>query len=569
MKKIFEKKIYLLYFLLIIAVCFSFVFTNISYDAEYQLAMAYRLIKGDQLILQMWEPHQTSSFLPAILMKAYMLIVGSTTGIVLYMQIVGLLIRGGIAILLYKEINMISSSFPAMMASVTYLLISPKELLLPEFGNMQLWCGTLLFLSLLRYFKTQKVVNLILGAAFLCFGVFSYPSFIIVYIAVVVLLLRYSQNGKYAILVFTGVCALIGGCFVAYILLSVDLPTIMSVLDRALALEPTHTVNAFDKTLAHVLNVGMILGTLAVIGVIGFLVDGVYRYIYAKKKGKKIGWSQDRWLLISWLILMGFFLLNILSVRNRGGYAFPFVVILMVGFAKRHLLSENEKRMYYSALLISAVSLLATLILSDNAFLQGITYMLIVICVSMVPIYYWFKELSGQGCLRKLFVGGMHIFCLLIIFRCIYIHIPLSERDQIYTILSDVALVRSGPAMGIIAEEAGVAKQRDSMKEWKEYVEPGDVIWIIGEPVDTLGYLYEDVEVGTPTVMSTPTYNEQIEYYWELNPQKFPDVVILASSFGELAWEIRFNEWLHRWLEEEYKADEIIDGNYWRYYIKH
>ena len=68
--------------------------------------------------------------------------------------------------------------------------------------------------------------------------------------------------------------------------------------------------------------------------------------------------------------------------------------------------------------------------------------------------------------------------------------------------------------------------------------------------------------------MSTPTYNETLENYWEMNPDKYPNVVILASSFGELSWELRFNEWLHNWLEEEYKADKIIDGNYWRYYIK-
>ena len=68
--------------------------------------------------------------------------------------------------------------------------------------------------------------------------------------------------------------------------------------------------------------------------------------------------------------------------------------------------------------------------------------------------------------------------------------------------------------------------------------------------------------------MSTPTYSEELLYYWELNPDKYPDVVIVASSFGELAWEMRCNEWLMNWLEEEYCADEVIDGNYWRYYFK-
>jgi len=568
MRSLFKNKVNLFYFLLIAVACVSFVFTNISYDAEYQLAMGYRMLKGDRLILEMWEPHQTSAFLCAIIMKIYIMLTGTTTGIVLYTQIVGLAIRAGIGALFYKEIKELSGKVPAIIAGLTYLIISPKELLTPEFGNMQLWFGTLLFWALLQYLKKEKVRYLVGGAIFLCLGVFSYPSFIIAYIAVLVILFRYSDKWKRDWGIFTGICALIGGTFVVYILATVGWETLINVLDSALAVEPTHTVSMTSKIGAHILNVGKIAGMLLGVGVIGLVIERAYIFVSGRKTGEKKKLSPSRWLLISWLVLMVFLLINILSVNNRGGYAFPFVVILCLGFAKRKLLSAEERRMYDCAGLISAFSLIATLLLSDNAFLQAVTYMLILICASVVPIYHWFKELCVEKNLRKLFVCGMHIFFLLILFRCVYIHIPLYGRSQIYSALSDVALIRSGPAIGIIADEDGAARQRDSMKEWELYVKPGDTIWILGEPVDTLGYLYEDVEVGAPTVMSTPTYSEELEYYWELNPEKYPNVVILSSSFGELAWELRFNEWLHDWLEEEYKADKIIDGNYWRYYIK-
>lgn len=563
-----EKRTYLFYFILIVAACISFVFTNVSYDAEYQLAMAYRLIKGDEMITQMWEPHQTSAFLCAILMKIYMVITGTTTGIVLYTQIMGLLIRGLISFLLFKTIKDLSGEKPALIAGVLYLLISPKELLTPEFGNMQLWFTTLLFLSLIRYFRDKKPVYLVFGAISLCLGVFSYPSVIITYIAVFVILLRYSEHWKRDIMLFTCVCAVIGGTFVGYLLVHIGLETILNCLDSALSVEPTHTVNLFQKTWAHILNIGKIIGMLAATGVIGFILDCFYRLVKSGRNGKKEAFLPDRWILISWFVLMAFLLLNILSVKNRGGYAFPFVVILALGFWKRGLLSAVEKRVYYCALWISLLSLVATLLLSDNAFLQAITYMLILICVSIVPVYYWYKELCAEGKLKRLFVYGLHLFLLLILFRCVYIHIPIYGRGQIYSILENQALVRSGPALGIITDEEGAARQRDSMAEWKWYVQAGDTIWILGEPVDTLGYLYEDVEVGAPTVMSTPTYNSSLLYYWEINPEKYPDVVILSSGYGELAWELSQNEWLLNWLEEEFNADLVVDGNFWRYYIR-
>ena len=281
-----------------------------------------------------------------------------------------------------------------------------------------------------------------------------------------------------------------------------------------------------------------------------------------------MGFLFSRWVLISWYVLMFFLICNILSVSNRGGYALPFAAIIALGVYNKKLLSTAEKKVYDIAWMISIMSLIATLILSDNAFLQAITYMLIGICVSVIPIYHWFENMVKEKRLQKMFLFATHIFFVLIVFRCVFIHIPFYGRNQIYSAVSDVAFVKSGPAIGILGEEDGVARQRDSMAEWKQYIKPGDTVWILGEPVDTLGYLYEDVEVGAPTVMSTPTYNESLLYYWELNPEKFPDVLVMASSWGELAWELRTNEWLMDWVENEFCADTVVDGNYWRYYIR-
>lgn len=568
MKALLKNKTYIIYLILIAAACFSFVVSNVSYDAEYQLAMGYRFLKGDRMILEMWEPHQTSAFLCAILMKIYMMITGTTTGIVLYTQIMGLIIRGGIAVLFYKKIKELSGNTVAFIAAFTYLLISPKELLTPEFGNMQLWFGTLLFFALLEYLKKEKIIYLVWAAISFCLGVFSYPSFVLLCIAVVIILVKYSKHAKRDIAIVAGISALIGGVFVAYLLISVGWNTILDCLSAALAVEPSHTVGPVEKIWGHVLNIGKIAGMLAGVALIGFMIENVVRLIASKKKKEKEIISMNRWFMISWMVLMVFLLINILSVSNRGGYAFPFVVILVLGFWKRKLMSEEERKMYFSAFWISGLSLIATLVLSDNAFLQAVTYMLILICVSLIPIWHWFRDLSKEKVFRRMFLIGMHVFFLLILFRCIYIHIPIYGREQIISIAQEISLIRTGPAMGIITDTSGAERQRDSVAEWKEYIEPGDTIWILGEPVDTLGYLYEDVEVGAPTVMSTPTYSEELLYYWELNPDKYPDVVIVASSFGELAWEMRCNEWLMNWLEEEYCADEVIDGNYWRYYIK-
>lgn len=563
-----KKKTCFLYIILTIIACISLIFSNFSYDAEYQLAMAYRMLKGDSMITQMWEPHQTSAFLCAIIMKLYLTITHTTTGIVLFTQIVGFLIRGGISLYLYRTVKDLTGKLPALIAGFLYLLISPKDLLVPEFSNMQLWFATLTCLSLVRYFRLRKNGQLVLSAICLCLGVFSYPSFIIAYVAVFFLLLKYSNNAKKDILLFTGICALIGGTFVGYLLINVGYENIINCLPKALAIEPSHTVSMLDKALSHMLNIAQILGVLATVCAIGFSAGLLFDFIKTKKNRQKISFSLNRCILLSWFVLLALLLITILRVENNGATAYPLLMILALGLWQRNLLSDAEKHLYYSALWIGIMNLLSTMLLSDHGILQAVPYMHIAICVSVIPLYHWFRECIDRTSLKRLFVYGIHAFMLLTIFRSIYIHVPLYSKSQICSLASDMALIRSGPALGILTDEVGAAKQRDSLLEWKEYIRPGDTIWILGEPVDTLGYLYEDVEVGAPTVMSTPTYNSELLYYWEINPDKYPDVVIMTGGFGDLALELAQNDWLMNWVVEEYQADTVIDGNYWRYYIK-
>ena len=46
--------------------------------------------------------------------------------------------------------------------------------------------------------------------------------------------------------------------------------------------------------------------------------------------------------------------------------------------------------------------------------------------------------------------------------------------------------------MGIVSEYMGPYMQNETMKEWDQYIEEGDVVYLIGGSLDTLAYLYSD-----------------------------------------------------------------------------
>lgn len=83
----------------------KYIFVDFGIDAEFQIIMSYRLAMGDTLFSQMWEPCQTSAFLGAFFIKLYMWLFHTTTGLVLYMQIIGVLLDLGVASLLFQTVK--------------------------------------------------------------------------------------------------------------------------------------------------------------------------------------------------------------------------------------------------------------------------------------------------------------------------------------------------------------------------------------------------------------------------------------------------------------------------------
>lgn len=549
------------------AVCCGaiWVFTNLSYDCEYEIAMSYRLLRGDKMLLEMWEPHQTSIFLPAALMWIYIKLTGTTTGIALYLQICGIMFRGAIAVLLYRMLRKDINRKTAYGMALLYFMVSPKDYAMPEFSNLQLWYSTLLFCCLWSYLKTNRFYLLILGAFCLCLEVLAYPSCVIVLLGVIGLLAMYSSRKRRDILVFTGICAGLGMIVGGYFLFTLGPDTLKACISGMLALEPSHMENPVAKLLRYGKDIFVQIGILAAAGGIGLGVCGGIYLISGRKQGKREKiWY---WLLCCSLVLLTGFLANILSVENRCAYSVIFLFITGIGVWNSRKLEGKERQIYVCGSVIGGLGFLATLILSDLPFSVSVPYGLLAFAAALIPIEKGAEE-AGSGKAGKWLCYCFLSFMVLLAFRCAYIRTPLTGRGQICSTFSGMSIVRDGPALGIISDEQGVCIQRDSYPEWKELIQQGDKVWIVGGTVDTLGYLYQDVEVAGPSTMSTPFYCEAILEYWRLNPDKYPDVIVVESYMGEISYDLLANDWLIPWIEEEYRPEQIEDGIYWKYYFR-
>ena len=79
------------------AVMLRSAFTGLEIDEEYALSLGYRLVSGDRLFYDMWEPHQLSSLPAAALLAMFIGITSGTTGVLVFFRLVVLACKAGMS----------------------------------------------------------------------------------------------------------------------------------------------------------------------------------------------------------------------------------------------------------------------------------------------------------------------------------------------------------------------------------------------------------------------------------------------------------------------------------------
>ena len=90
------------------AVMLRSAFTGLEIDEEYALSLGYRLVSGDRLFYDMWEPHQLSSLPAAALLAVFIGITGGTTGVLVFFRLVVLACKAGMSCVFYRMMNVLS-----------------------------------------------------------------------------------------------------------------------------------------------------------------------------------------------------------------------------------------------------------------------------------------------------------------------------------------------------------------------------------------------------------------------------------------------------------------------------
>lgn len=593
------------------------IFVSLQMDEEYAVSLSYRLLRGDRLFAQIWDPHQTSAFLMEFLMWIYLKLFHTTTYMVIWVRAVGVLIHLGIACYLYRMFCHLLEPEYGFYLAVLYFNLLPKTYVMPEFSNMMAWGLTMLLMSLFRLAmlegrgptsyageaegsvsgrekvlrpddrmsanenmrsnvlisadkkgsQTAKKQNLkimftaIEAGLWLSFTVLSYPTCLLLFPFIVWYLWKCDAYKKRTIALFTGTCLAAGGFYMAY-LFSYMAPTeLIANIQSLLASNDAHSGGVLEKCQIY----GFNLVPLLLFG-LGYLLAAViiYRLICRKKlsacKAESEKFAFYYVYLITSFVLM---FLHWIFMLWKYEHSFPYTIyffIFAVGFYYAGKLPEEKREMALLWLRANVVMYIAVLMLTNLTLFTSVKYLLTGVIMGAMVLLIYTKERQPE-----IFQKYAGLFLIVWCFVAIFVKgWAYTDNDGLMKNITSVGNILSvGPGKGIITEYMQGYMAECNYEEFQTYIEPGDSLLVLD--TNTICYMYQDVNIGSCTTICTPTFDENLLDYWERNPDKYPDVIAVLCWYGDLQWDK--DSWIIHWIEEEFGATQVIDGKYFRYYI--
>lgn len=569
------------------------IFTSCQVDAEYQVTMAYRLLRGDAMFSEMWEAHQTSAFFLAFFEWIFLKITGSTTGIMVYANSVGFVCKTLVAAAVYDTLRRYTDKRAAFAALIFALNAYPKDVVLPDFANLQIWFALLLMCCMIRYLQEGKPGWLVAGALCLCMEVLAYPSCVIVWLPCVLLTAGYGRQKVRDGLLFTGICAVCGAVWLFWAMQG-DPGRFMGYLYQIWSGDESHAVGLGERlSLIGADFVALAEDMIAVAGM-ALLALAAAWLSALRGKDKEIGLGGLIQRSFPWLI--GIYILAYLMglpAEDAGTKHHFFVLFLLVeaaAFAGVRYLNAAEKRLFAVGQGVGLGGFFATLLLSDMGLFPTLPYMIPNLCVCMPALMAARQETAeknrcgtGEHTEKALadskndrnghgsagHCAAVVLLCGIMMFRnFIYINGWMEVPENFWedSIFGVTWTAQYGPLKGIVNREGTYVADRTYL-ECEELLAPGDRVLVLSYPTLASSiYLYEDVEICADSTISTPTYSERLLEYWKENPDKYPNVVIVKCYDGSVM--AGADGPVLQWLAEEFDADRIEDGAFWRYYIK-
>lgn len=565
--------------------CVKGIWISLDIDESYAVAMGYRLIRGDRLVIDMWEPHQFSAFMVAFFSAPYVWIRGNTDYLIIYLRTIGVLVHAGLGLIMYRQLSRTCDKAIAFSILFIHLNFLPKWIQIPEFELMHYWFLLGIFLSLYAYFTGKRHKTLLLiGGACVAGSVLCYPTLIILYpfyiIGIVVLEKQYltSEAGKILLdgLLFTLGAFLVGMIFLGNLFFNMSWKDMRHYL-AYIFMDTSHTTytmaQKWSMYLLQLQDQGLTyLQCLLLAAVIAVILYLVYKVGFRTDKGSVVNVVGPIVLII---LLLTALLMQITSIcgylfddKNQFFFQIKYIALIVPAAVLGIRYYKQMAIWLYLCVLPGILSVVAALFVTNMDTNAAYTKAFLGVLGSFLMFYQYVKNVMKESFWKKIFyivqstAGGM-LFIGLLVCRLLMIRVTGCLP---VTILAPLERMETGPEAGIYVLEDTAKIWNDNYRELARYVKEDDRLLYIGS--ENLIYVATNAVVAAPSTLDTAVFNEMYLYYYEEHPERIPDVVVYDKSYAEHpAYALSFSASLQSrvlfdWIEENFSDWQVTETDH-------
>lgn len=556
------KKLYRILFFILVPVLILLVvkmlFVSFSPDEEYQIVMSYRLAHGGRLFLNVYDTVQTSGFLDAILIKFYIFLTGSTTGVVIFLRAAGLLIKGLVAFVFYKTARRYVSKELAAILSLVFFVTFPKMIASPDFSSLQLDFTVLMicfFDSVLFYCEKKKPfmegLCIVLSALCLCGCILSTACFTMIPVALVFTLVCSKQNRLRRNLLFWLTCLVTGLLYCFAIVYQSGINDVITTVSGILSGDSTHGLGT--NITGNSILVSFVKDSLLILCLLA--VDALLSYLICVLLKKRDAFSAV-FLNISFLFTLYFWFVKKTGYDGLKLFIPAIFIVSILSLVKNR--QEKSQIMTPAFGVCAGVAcFLNVLLISNVPLINNLSFLFVAVLFGMLAISIFAKEnVSLILCTVFLSVSvAGSVFTTL--------SSPLGN-----TVFSYTAKISDGPAKGCLVDSFAADVYDKSLEAFLQNTTPEENVLLVTNcwfniSLTTL-YMTNDVNISHYSVNSTPTYNSSLEDYWLRFPEYYPDCIIINNStFSTWEWD-----WINLYIQNHFNFDRQIDTEYLTFFIK-
>lgn len=251
------------------------------------------------------------------------------------------------------------------------------------------------------------------------------------------------------------------------------------------------------------------------------------------------------------------------------GYEEPqihlFTVCLLAAVVWRF--GDDRKKRLLPCLIGGLLILLAVLYMSDLSFFYALPHALMGILACVLVLIFALENTLGKSRGR----GWIMALCCSLAFVSVFGKgfVLRAGKTDTNTILGIGGIIREGPAAGILTNYMQAYVNNCDYEDFEAYVEEGANCLIVSNMVGTGGttpYLFRNLSVCHFSIVDPTSYDERLLTYWELYPEKAPDVIVVDAWYGQLMEPA--DNWIMQYIENDFGYTRVEEGRYVRFYFR-